>query len=223
MTIGPMIGPRPASSTPAMLTKNWSPRIMTRASEVNSSDCVSQVMAAVRIFLTGDPGVGKTTAIRQIMVDLEQRGLRVGGMISGEIRESGRRVGFQLEDVATHKIGVLAHVTERSPGSPAVGSYGVNLSDLESIGSAAIRRAITNADLVVVDEIGPMELKSEEFVLAIKAALESTKHFLGTLHKRSSHPLVSSIRSNSNYRVIEVTHMNREKIPVEVLGELSIS
>ena len=145
----------------------------------------------------------------------------MGGMISGEIRESGRRVGFQLEDIATHKIGILAHVKERAAGSPAVGSYGVNLSDLRDIGSAAIRRAITSSELIVVDEIGPMELKSEEFVLAVKAALESTKHFLGTLHKRSSHPLVNSIRSNPDYRVIEITRMNRERIPAEIVGELS--
>ena len=180
-------------------------------------------MPAARIFLTGEPGIGKTTVIRRIMTELEHRGISVGGMISGEIRESGRRVGFQLEDVATHKIGILAHARERSPGSPVVGSYGVNLSDLKDIGSAAIRRTITNSDLVVVDEIGPMELKSEEFVLAITGALESTKHFLGTLHKRSSHPLVNSIRSNPDHRVIEITHMNRERIPLEIVGELSTS
>ena len=178
-------------------------------------------MPAARIFLTGEPAIGKTTAVRRIMAELEDRGLRVGGMISGEIRKSGKRVGFQLEDLATHRIGMLAHISERRPGSPVVGSYAINLNDLENIGAASIRSAIANSDLVVVDEIGPMELKSEEFVQAIRSALESRKHFLGTLHKRCSHPLVNSIRSNSDYRIVEVTHMNRERVPSEILGELT--
>jgi len=178
-------------------------------------------MPTTRIFLTGEPGVGKTTVVRLVMSELEHRGVSVGGMISGEIRESGRRVGFQLEDIATHRTGILAHVRERSQGSPAVGSYGVNLNDLKEIGAAAITRAIATSDLIVVDEIGPMELKSDDFVLAVTAALKSTKRFLGTLHKRSSHPLVNSIRSNHDYRVIEITHMNRERMPSEIVGELA--
>lgn len=38
------------------------------------------------------------------------RGVGVGGMLSGEIREGGIRVGFSLEDLVTHEMGTLAHV-----------------------------------------------------------------------------------------------------------------
>jgi nucleoside-triphosphatase len=116
-------------------------------------------MCASRIFLTGQPGIGKTTAIRIIARGLEIRGKKVEGMISSEIRRAGERIGFQLEDIYTHRVGILAHSKNRHYGAPTVGKYHVNLAAIEEIGAAAIRSAANEADVVIVDEIGPMELK----------------------------------------------------------------
>ena len=94
-------------------------------------------------------------------------------MISSEIRESGERIGFQLEDISTHKVGILAHSKNRADSAPTVGKYYVNLTDIERIGAASIRNAASEADVVIVDEIGPMELKSTQFILAVELALAS--------------------------------------------------
>ena len=144
----------------------------------------------------------------------------MGGMISSEIRVEGKRIGFQLEDVSSHEVGVLAKTNQRMPGAPMVGRYSVNLADIERVGVAAIKRATMNADVVVVDEIGPMELKSPEFVLAVEEALGSRKSFLGTLHKRSTHPLIHTIRRTPNYELIEVTVANRNVLALEVISRL---
>jgi nucleoside-triphosphatase len=176
-------------------------------------------MCASRIFLTGQPGIGKTTAIRLIARDLERRGKRVGGMISSEIRDAGGRVGFQLEDISTHKVGILAHLQEKLRDTrPTVGKYYVNLHDIEKIGAAAIRNAVNIADVIIIDEIGPMELKSKEFNAAVEFALASEKSLVATIHRLSTHPLISSIKSNANCRLIEVTFHNRDHIPSEVVG-----
>ena len=178
-------------------------------------------MCTLRIFLTGPPGVGKTTAIRLITRDLERRGKRVGGMISSEIRDAGGRVGFQLEDIATHKVGILAHSQEKPRDAcPTVGKYHVNLFDIERIGAAAIRNAVNMTDVIIIDEIGPMELKSKEFIAAVEFALDSEKNLIGTIHRLCAHPLISSIKSNANCRLIEISLHNRDNIPSEVVGQL---
>ncbi len=141
-------------------------------------------------------------------------------MISGEIRDAGRRVGFQLEDIATHKIGILAHSQKSRDAHPTVGKYCVNLLDIETIGVAAIRNAVNMADVIIIDEIGLMELKSREFIAAIELALASKKSLVGTIHRLCAHPLISSIKSNSNCRLIEVSLHNRDNIPSEVVGTI---
>jgi nucleoside-triphosphatase len=173
-------------------------------------------MSHSRLFLTGDPGCGKTTVLRKMCKLLESRGRKVGGLVSGEIRESGVRVGFSLEDLLTQDKGVLAHISQRE--GPRVGKYGVNLLDLQRIGAAAIERALAEADIIAIDEVGPMELHSQTFILALQRALESPKPLVCTIHKRASHPMVTSIRSRFARNITEVTLSNRELLP-EMLVE----
>jgi len=167
-----------------------------------------------RLFLTGEPGSGKTTAVRKTAELLILRGVGVGGMLSGEIREGGRRVGFSLEDLITHEKGTLARVGLQE--GPRVGKYRVNLHDIERVGAMAIERAVRDSEVVVADELGPMELFSTPFIQAVERGLASQKHFLGTIHKRASHPLTSSIRSNSRYIILEITPENRERMPTNI-------
>lgn len=139
-------------------------------------------------------------------------------MISTEIREAGIRIGFKLEDVLTGEVGILAHVNQKD--GPRVGKYRVNLIDIQRVGVSAITRAIKEDDIIIVDEIGPMELNSKPFILAVETALGSPKDFIGTIHKRASHYLVNAIKSNPTYRIIEVKQDNREQLPVVIVRRL---
>jgi nucleoside-triphosphatase len=167
-----------------------------------------------RLFLTGEPGSGKTTTVRKIAELLILRGVEVGGMLTGEIREGGIRVGFSLEDLVTHEKGTLARVGLEE--GPQVGKYRVNLHDIERIGVRAIENAVSDSKVVVVDELGPMELFSTPFLQAVEKGLASRKHFLGTIHKRASHPLISSIKSDGKYVIVEITSENRNRMPTEI-------
>jgi len=63
--------------------------------------------------------------------------------------------------VATGRRGILAHIELKS--GPRLGRYRVNLKDIEEIAVPAIAEAWQHKDLVVIDELAPMELKSREF------------------------------------------------------------
>ena len=139
-------------------------------------------------------------------------------MISGEIRQAGTRVGFRLEDISNPIVGILAHVNIRQ--GPRVGRYGVNLADISRVGVTAIDSALSTADVVVIDEIGPMELCSTVFVDAIRRALCSPNPLVGTIHRSASHPMIESIKRNQHYEILEVTLQNRDQIPFVVDGKL---
>lgn len=135
----------------------------------------------LRIFISGNPGVGKTTLILKVIRALEERGISAGGFITQEVRERGRRTGFKIRALDTGEEGILAW---EGTGGPRIGRYSVNIRDLNEIGVKAVYRALRKADLVVIDEIGAMEFKSVEFSKALEEVLRSRKPLLAVLHRR---------------------------------------
>lgn len=170
----------------------------------------------LRVFLTGAPGVGKSTAVGEVAERMQQEGVRVGGMTSGDLRSGSSRIGFEIRNVMTGETGVLAHVNQLT--GPRIGRYRVKTEDLDKIGAEAILAAVRDADLIVIDEVGPMELTSSRFKDAVQAALASSKFLLGTVHRNAQDPLVRTIRSNPGVEVIEVTHENRDSLPSILAG-----
>ena len=159
------------------------------------------------VFITGRPGIGKTSVLLRAVDVLKTRGYKVSGMVSREVRKGGVRVGFEIVDFETGRRGWLAHVNQ--PTGPQVSKYRVNLNDLNIIGASSILNAVANADVVVVDEIGPMELFSPAFKEAVAQAIRSEKPVLGTVHHRARDPLITAIRAREDAEVFEVTYENR--------------
>jgi nucleoside-triphosphatase len=169
------------------------------------------------LLLTGLPGVGKSTVFRKLAELLAERGYRVGGMATGEIRQGSTRLGFEVTDLATGRRGVLAHVHQAQ--GPRLGKYRVNLADLEAVGVEAVRRAVAEADVVFVDEVGPMELFSPSFKQAVEEAVESGKPLVVTVHHRARDSLIQRLRAHPAARLLEVTTDNRSRLARELAEE----
>ena len=162
------------------------------------------------VFITGQPGVGKTTVLLNVVETLRRRGYKVGGMISREVRERGVRIGFEIIDIYTGQRGWLAHVNQ--PKGPQVSKYRVNLDDLKTIGANSILNAIKKTNIVAIDEIGPMELFSPAFKEAVVKALKSNKPLLGTIHHKAQDKLINTIKTRENTEILEVTYENRNTL-----------
>jgi len=170
----------------------------------------------MKYFLTGAPGVGKTTAVMKVAEILRGHGLTVGGMITKEIRQRGRRIGFKVIDLMSGKSGHLAVAYE--PGQPRVGKYHVRLSEFEAVGVNALLKAMELSDIIICDEVGPMELYSNAFIEAVKILLGSSKPVVGTVHYRARHPLVIEIKRRC--RIFVVTLENRSRLPMLIAEEI---
>jgi len=179
-------------------------------------------MNNIKIGITGLPGAGKTHALIKVIEMLEAEEIIVGGMITEPIVEDNRRVGFSVMDWRTKQKSVLAHIEIQSKFM--VGKFGVDLTTLETVGVAALMRACEEANVIVIDEVGKMEVESEKFVGAVKVALDVEKPMLLTLHKKSRNPLLQDIRRRDDVRILEVTPINRNLLPYKIMklmkGEL---
>lgn len=155
------------------------------------------------VFVTGRPGVGKTTLIRRVLSELDAD---AGGFYTSEIREGGKRVGFAITALSG-ETGVLAHVDHGGPHR--VGRYGVFRQDLERVGVPALNDAVRGAELIVMDEIGRMELCSKAFQQAVLRALDSIKPVLGTIQQRRG-AFLDCVRARADIEVLEITEQNRD-------------
>jgi nucleoside-triphosphatase len=164
-------------------------------------------------LLTGMPGTGKTSIIRQV---IEQTKCNAGGFYTQEIRSVGIREGFKIVTL-DGKEAMLAHIAIESEFR--VGKYGVDVSVLDTTGVDAIYNAIANCDLIVIDEIGKMELFSSRFIQAVADALASPKKVLGTITLKP-HPLADSIRQNRSIQVTELNRNNQKHVLAQILSWL---
>ncbi len=163
-----------------------------------------------KILLEGRPGVGKTTVVRACIDRLIRTGTPVRGFTTSEIRVGGRRVGFQIEAVGG-ALGVLAHVD--FPGPPSVGRYGVDLQAFERIALPTL--GANDGGVVVIDELGKMELASVAFREHVREAFERDGSVLATVH-RYRHPFTDQLKDRPDVRLVQVTYENRNTLADEV-------
>jgi nucleoside-triphosphatase len=169
----------------------------------------------MKIGITGLPGVGKTETLLRVVEKLEEMEYRVGGMVTECIMKKGCRVGFNVRNWCTDECAVMSHIDIDS--KIRIGKYGVNLDALESIGACAIEGAVNDSDVIIIDEVGKMEVECDSFVKAVKNALDTDKSLIMTLHKKSRNPLLQDIRRRDDVRILEVTPVNRNLLPYKII------
>jgi nucleoside-triphosphatase len=165
-----------------------------------------------RLLLEGRPGVGKTTVARRLLKLLQQAGVSVGGFTTRELRTGWRREGFMVE-AASGAQAVLAHV--RLPGPPRVGRYGVDLAAFERVALPALRAPRTGG-VVVVDELGKMELASAAFRDAVTQLLERDVAVVATVHQAHD-TFTEALRRRPDIRVVRVTEATRDALPEQLI------
>jgi len=160
-------------------------------------------------LLTGQPGTGKTRIIKQAIAGVKGK---AGGFYTEEIRSRGVRQGFRLVTL-DGQTAILAHINIHSPYR--VSKYGVDIESLDRVGVPALEQAAQECDLVVVDEIGKMELFSPRFRETVQGIINSGKRLLGTI-MLSPNPYADAIKHQPQVNVITVTRANHQQVLKEL-------
>lgn len=175
----------------------------------------------IKIGITGLPGAGKTYALQRIIDKLreEDSELRIGGMIDEPVMEGKHCVGFTVRDIMTDDKVVFAHSSIESKIS--IGKIGMDVAKFESVAIDALKNAVQECDVIVIDEVGKFEVESEEFVNTVREVLDAEKPMIITLHKKSRNPLLQDIRRRDDVRMLEVTPTNRNLLPNKIIRLMS--
>ncbi|NPA13163.1 MAG: NTPase [Aquificae bacterium] len=159
----------------------------------------------MNILLTGKPGVGKTTLVKEVVKRLDTEPV---GFITEEIRgRDGKRKGFKAVSFDGKEV-LLASKEKKSDYQ--VGSYYVFVDEFEKFAVDTLAEGIVRNDkLIVIDEIGKMELLSQIFDRIVKDILgDSSKLVLATVPIKNVHPTVSWVKKRPYSLLFYLTREN---------------
>ncbi len=161
--------------------------------------------------------MGKSTLIYRVVKRLEEAGIGdAGGFYTLEVSRGGKRIGFDIHTLDGHS-GRLARVGFES--RHRLGRYGIDMEGFERVALPALERALEDRSVVVIDEIGYMELKSRRFRDLVIRALDSSKPVLATV-MRKPFDFAEKIKNRNDVILITVRVDNRDALVKEILEML---
>ncbi len=179
-------------------------------------------MGSQVFLITGNRGIGKTTLLLRILEELRGTRLKIGGVVSPPVFAGGdEKIGFQGEDVATGDQWALGRLNGSLDG-PRLGPWSFS-SEGFRLGISAVREAINlQADLIVLDEIGPLELIRGEGYAAVLPELPSSpvKILMLVVRPELINRFVSRFFQDNQPEVVEVTGENRQLLLYELVKKI---
>jgi len=126
------------------------------------------------IIITGDVGQGKTSYLKEILSILQNQGLSLAGFIAEGVHENDTRLGYDLVDIENGNSSVYIRTTS-NPGWFRHGKY--YFSSEGEIFGRKILGAIDSGktDIVVIDEIGPVELKGKAWAESVSTLVNESR------------------------------------------------
>ncbi|XP_065051557.1 cancer-related nucleoside-triphosphatase homolog isoform X1 [Rhopilema esculentum] len=187
---------------------------------------------AKHVLVTGSPGVGKTTLIRKVVEKLKQElSFPINGFYTVEVRKQKIRGGFDVVSLGSAKHGVLARKSDMTSFAtkrrmPMVGQYCVDIKSFEEIALPTLQGLESAGQILVIDEIGKMELFSDKFVALVRKVFETENTIIvSTVPVSKGKPikLVDDLRARADCSLVTVTKENRESLVSDVVDLLVCS
>lgn len=151
------------------------------------------------LFLTGSRGAGKTTILFRTLREL---GVSIGGFVVKELYRHNAREELIMVDLSTGERGTMVRFIDGKP-IPDCRVFDI-------LGVHAIRLALDESRLVVLDELGRLELGASAFQQAVFDALSSSAPVVGVI-KPESNPFLDAIRMRQDVEIIRVDTWNRDE------------
>lgn len=162
------------------------------------------------LLLTGRPGVGKTTALREAATKLAR--LHLAGFYTEEIRAGRDRQGFRLVTLDGEEA-IIAHV-DLPP--PRVSKYGVDVAAIDRF-AAVLRDRRGRGAIYLIDEIGKMECMSAAFVEAMRSLLDSGRALVATVAQRGG-GFIADVKRRADVELWTVTPATRDALPDRIVA-----
>ncbi|KAH8390758.1 hypothetical protein KR215_005265, partial [Drosophila sulfurigaster] len=163
---------------------------------------------SIKLNLFVQTGIGKTTLVGKIAANMRNQ-CTLQGFFTDEVRENNQRIGFDVVTMAG-KREILAR--EKVQGNlPKVGKYSVYVENFEKLALPLLNKSSRPTQLMIIDEVGKMELLSKRFEEAVRM-LVLYEQIAIPLHTNKRIGLVEFLKSYPQSRIYTVNHTNRDSL-----------
>jgi nucleoside-triphosphatase len=165
--------------------------------------CVKSIekLPHLKIGVTGEKGIGKSTALRKVLEKFSQKPL---GFVTKPIKERDAFRGFEIVDLFDGASHPIAYFDEKNSIHPI-------LEGFETVGVSALSHALKYGDVILMDELGFLENDAMNFKNMVFKVLESDKLVFCVI-KAERNDFLETV-SNKMDRIFTIDRENRDKIP----------
>ncbi len=174
-----------------------------------------------KVLISGPPRCGKSTLISELIeYYTNKKNYTIYGFITPEIREGGNRIGFDIVDIYSGEESQLARVGNFKT-KYRVGKYNVFIEEFEKYLEDTLNLDRKSIDLIIIDEIGKMELFSKKFQDFIKKAFTSNISILASIGLKLQHPLKDYLLNLPSVVLLNLNRQNSRLIFEKVISLIS--
>ncbi|NSW46398.1 MAG: DUF2478 domain-containing protein [Bacteroidales bacterium] len=163
------------------------------------------------LIITGKEKVGKSTFLGKLVYELKARGLVIGGFVSPAVFEQNQHKGYNLLHLISQQEIPLSR-TEPMAGAPKVGNYYFNPQSLEEGNRWLQIENIEQTDLVVIDEIGPWELRRQGWANNLTAIAKNYPNPIILVVRAS---IVDKVISHWGFQEVSVIDIETDQNPLQ--------
>jgi nucleoside-triphosphatase THEP1 len=174
----------------------------------------------LQILITGPPRSGKSTLISTVVSQLSRIGYVISGFFTPEVRLNQNRIGFDIKDIKSGKNFTLSRIGNLK-SSYQVGKYQVDIASFEEYLADNLNVEEGDSDLLVIDEIGKMELGSKVFIDLLYHWFQSEMNIVASIGQNLHHPVVNCIHHREHVLEYSINVENRDIILDTILSHFS--
>ena len=182
------------------------------------------------ILLTGQPKAGKSYTLSKLIESFQKnKNIKIKGMLTNELTFAETRVGIKIKDIKKEKEELFAikffkNEKYNPSNSKSLENYQIDTEALDRI-AIPIFNNLQNCNLLIIDEIGKMELKSNEFEEAIEKIFNNSKSnnfvILATVPIANDVKFVEVLKNREDTEVIELSKGNRDNVFKEISEKIN--
>jgi nucleoside-triphosphatase len=169
-----------------------------------------------KILLTGPPRCGKSTLILKLINYCLENDIPIDGFLTPEVREANKRIGFDIECITTKEKKRLARIGNFET-QYKLGKYHIFIEEFESIITQLENLELKKIKLIIIDEIGKMELFSHKFQTFIKSIFSSNLNIIATIGQNLRHPLKDYLLNLPDTLLYTLTRENSRTVYQKIL------
>ncbi|MFX1496171.1 MAG: nucleoside-triphosphatase [Promethearchaeota archaeon] len=170
-----------------------------------------------KILITGPPRCGKSTLIKKLISYYKSKNYVIAGFLTPEIQKEGKRLGFDIEDIQSGEFSLLARKGVYDT-KYRLGNYSIFIEEFDTYLKDLNFRNLQNVDLLIIDEIGKMELNSQLFLSFLKKMFNSKVRIIATIGQKLKHTIKSELLNLPSIKLFLLNLNNQQEIFEKILN-----